>query len=66
MPAPRPSYDPVGNLKRDGYVQLKKTPKNIHYQGTGELGTFYYDPQNKKTYIQDFATRKYWVYNKTK
>ena len=60
LPSPRASYDPVGNLKKAGYVQLKTKPKNITYQGAGEFGTFYYDFKKQKTYIQDWTTRKYW------
>jgi len=62
MPEGRESYDPQRHLSRHGYVVVKKKPKDLSYQGVGELGSFYYSRKNKKTYIMHnrklYALRK--------
>jgi len=60
LPNPRPSYNPAGELLKDGsgYEEVKKLPKNATYSGTGEYGTFYYDKKSDKTYIKT-PTGKY-------
>jgi len=66
MPDPRPSYDPIRNLEKSGYVEIKNKPKDLQYQGAGELGTFYYSKSKDKTYIKAWNSKKYFEYSPTR
>jgi len=66
MPNPRPSYDPIGNLEKEGYIEVKKKPSDIQYQGAGELGTIYYSKSKNKHYIKAWNSKKYYEYSRTR